>query len=338
MTHEIKCLFQTLAQWQQLNKKAVLVTVVGLEGSSYRRPGVRMVINENGDSVGAVSGGCVEGEISRQAQTVFQRGTSKMITYDGRFRLGCDGNILILIEPVFLSYELINAFSKALKKRLPFSMKAYFKSSVGEYENLGTLCELNGESYSLNPNFNPKKIEDQQSFVQSFDPPFQLYIFGAEHDAVHLCKSAALLGWDVTVVASPDDSKTIEFFPGAKSIITPSFGEINQSLFDKQTAIVMMTHSLNKDVQYLLALKDVTPAYLGLLGSVKRRERILSSLLEFNPELSIDFLDQIHGPAGINVGVETAEEIAVSVLAEILSVIRRQEPIALRNKTGSIHG
>src|SRR5512133_2577238 len=107
MTHEIKLLFQTLKIWQQLGKKAVFVTVVDLEGSSYRRPGVRMVFNEDGDSVGAVSGGCVETEIERQAQSVFRNGKAKLMTYDGRLRIGCEGILSILIEPVFLSEELL---------------------------------------------------------------------------------------------------------------------------------------------------------------------------------------------------------------------------------------
>ena len=100
MTHEIKLLFQTIKTWQSEGKKSVLVSVVALDGSSYRRPGVRMVINEDGDSVGAVSGGCVEKEIDHQAQSVFRSGKAKIMTYDGRLRVGCEGIIHILIEPV----------------------------------------------------------------------------------------------------------------------------------------------------------------------------------------------------------------------------------------------
>ena len=115
MTHEIKLLFETIKTWQLLGKKSVLVSVVALEGSSYRRPGVRMVINEEGDYVGAVSGGCIEKEIEVQAQSVFQRGKAKVMTYDGRLRVGCEGVILILIEPVNLSDELLNDFESALQ-------------------------------------------------------------------------------------------------------------------------------------------------------------------------------------------------------------------------------
>jgi len=338
MTHEIKLLFHTLKTWQHLGKKAVFVSVVSLEGSSYRRPGVRMVISEDGDYVGAVSGGCVEKEIERQAQSVFQNGKAKIMTYDGTLRIGCEGIIHILIEPAVLSEDLINDFDNRLKNRLPFTLDSYYYRDIGEYDNLGTLLTMNGKQYSLHPSFDPDKLENQSCFSQSFDPLFQLYIFGAEHDAVQLCKAASLLGWEVTIVAAEDESKSIDFFPGAASLITPSFENIDTSLLDDQTAIVVMTHSYNKDVQYLMALKDCRPAYLGLLGSAKRRERVLAMLLEYLPDTSIEFLKQIHGPAGINVGAESASEITISILAEILSVIRKQEPMALKNKTGSIHG
>lgn len=337
MTHEIKLLFQTLKAWQLMGKKAVLVTVVALEGSSYRRPGVRMIINEQGDYVGAVSGGCIEREIEHQAQSVFRTGKAKIMTYDGRLRIGCEGILHILIEPVFLTDDLTPDIESVLKERKSFGFDVYFYRNVGEYLNLGTIVKVKGKSFSLNPSFNVGMVADQECFSQSFSPLFQLYIFGAEHDAVQLCQAAKLLGWEVTIVASAEESKSCDFFPGAASLITPSFGDIDITVLDAQTAVVLMTHSFNKDVQYLLALRDSKPAYIGLVGSIKRRERVLSMLLDYCPDISPDFLDQIYGPAGINIGAESASEIAVSIISEILGVVRKKRPDALRNKVGSIH-
>lgn len=337
MTHEIKLLFETVKYWQLLGKKSVLVSVVALEGSSYRRPGVRMIINEDGVSAGAVSGGCIEKEIEHQAQSVFLSGKAKIMTYDGRLRVGCEGIIHILIEPVLLSGELLTDFESSLKRRKKFNLDVYYYDVVGEYNNAGSLITLNENTYSLNPSFDASQIEDQECFSQSFNPLFQLFIFGAEHDAVQLCHSAKLLGWEVIIVASPEESKSCDYFPGATSLITPAFNDIDISVFDEQTALVIMTHSFNKDVQYLISLKDSKPAYIGLVGSIKRRERVLSMLLDYCPDISPEFLDLIYGPAGINIGAESASEIAVSVLAEILGVIRNKKPEALRNKVGSIH-
>jgi xanthine dehydrogenase accessory factor len=338
MTHEIRHLFQTLKTWQLFGKRAVLVTVVALEGSSYRRPGVRMVISEQGDSVGAVSGGCVEKEIERQTKSVFHTGVSKIITYDGRLRIGCEGVLYILIEPVFLSAEFLNDFESVINERKSFKMDVFFYNTVGEYTNIGSLITLKGKTYSANPSFNESLIGDQEHFSQSFNPLFRLYIFGAEHDAVQLCQEAKLLGWEVIIVASPEESKSCDFFPGANSLISPTYDNLDISGMDGQSAIVLMTHSFNKDVQYLIALKNTLPAYIGLVGSVKRRERVLSMLLDHCPDISTEFLDQIYGPAGINIGAETSSEIAISIIAEILGVVRNKKPDALRNKVGSIHG
>jgi len=338
MTHEIQLLFQTLKNWQKTGKKAVFISVVALEGSSYRRPGVCMIMSQDGEWIGAVSGGCVESEIERQAQRVFLTGTPKVIVYDGRFRIGCEGIIHILIEPVFISDELFTWFEKQVENRRSFSMEAWFFREVGEYTNVGTIVVLAGKKYSLNPSFTSELIINQECFTQTLQPLFQLYIFGAEHDAVQLCQAAKLLGWKVTVVASPDEAKSCDYFPGANALVSPTFDTIDTSQIDEQTAIVLMSHSFNKDVQYLMALKDTRPAYIGLLGSNNRRERVLSMLLDYMPEISTDFLEQIHGPAGISIGAESAPEIAISILAEILSVVRQQKPIPLTNKIGSIHG
>ena len=338
MTHELKLLFETINKWQGEGKKSVLVTVVDLEGTSYRRPGVRMIISEDGETIGAVSGGCVENEINRQAQSVFKNGKAKVMTYDGRLRIGCEGIVHILIEPALLSDELFTSFNEQLQRRKPIKIKSWFYSEVGEYNHIGSQVNLDGAQFTFHPDFDTEEIDDQQCFTQTLDPLFQLYIFGAEHDAVQLSQAAKLLGWEVTIVASADEEKSCDYFPGATSLIAPAYEEINSLHIDKQTAVVLMTHSFNKDVQYLLALKDISPAYIGLLGAVSRRERILSMLLDYMPDISPVFLEQIHGPAGINLGAETASEIAVSILAEILSVVRQQTPVALREKEGSIHG
>jgi xanthine dehydrogenase accessory factor len=338
MTHEIKILFRTLRQWQEEGKKAVFVSVVALDGTSYRRPGVRMVINEEGIAAGAVSGGCVEDEIIRQAQSVFDRGRAKMMTYDGRLRIGCEGILYILIEPVLFSVDLLEKVEKQMKGRKTFHMDSFYIREVGEDDRMGSVIRMGDRTYTLRPSYQPDKAGDMQCFTQSFGPLFQLYIFGAEHDAVRLSQAAKQLGWEVTVVASGDESKSCDYFPGADTLITPAFEDFDTSVLDDQTAVVLMTHSFHKDVRYLMALKTSKPAYLGLLGSAQRRERVLSMLLEHAPDVSVAFLDSIHGPAGISIGAESASEISVSILAEILSVIRAQHPEPLKDKTGSIHG
>ena len=335
MTHEIKNLVGIIWKAQQQGIKSVLATVVDLEGSSYRRPGVRMLIQENGQTHGVISGGCVEKEVERQAQFVLKMDIPKIMTYDGRFRLGCEGIIYILIEPVKITQDMKSQFDIVFNKRYAFKSESFYTIEEGTNKDFGTQFYLSGKRYTLKDDF---AVSNQlKCFEQNFRPLFQLYLFGAEHDTVSLCRAAADIGWQVTVVASADEEKTKVFFGGVNEFITPTFDTLDTSLIDDQTAVMLMTHSFNKDVQYLLALAKTHPAYFGILGPKQRRERILEKALDFNPELSIDFLERLHGPAGINIGAESAQEIAVSILAEILSVIRNQNPVQLKEKKGNIH-
>jgi len=338
MTHEIKQLFQLAESWQEVDKKIVLITVVALDGSSYRRPGVRMLINDAGEVQGAVSGGCIEKEIHRQAKNVFQTGKAKMMTYDGRLRLGCEGILYILIEPIFLTDDLLKLFNTALTSRSSFETESFYVKENGTFDHIGTQIILGGKRISLFAGFQPSEKEQYKYFSQSFAPLFQLFIFGAEHDAVQLCKTAHTLGWEITIIADPTESKTLDYFPGASRLISPTFENIDIHGIDDQTAIVLMTHSFNKDIRYLLALKEIYPAYFGLLGPSHRRERVLTEFLEYYPEVSTEFLEQLRAPAGINIGAESASEIAISITAEILGTIRDQTPMALRDKIGNIHG
>ncbi len=117
MTHEIKDIFHQVFLWQSEGKESVLATVVEVEGSSYRNPGVRMLVNNAGETFGAVSGGCIEKEVQTQAQSVFQTQTPKMMTYDGRFRLGCEGIIFILLEPLIIGEDTVKKLDQTLSAR-----------------------------------------------------------------------------------------------------------------------------------------------------------------------------------------------------------------------------
>ncbi len=192
MTHEIKYLIQLIWEAQQQGLKSVLATVVALEGSSYRRPGVRMLIQENGKTFGAVSGGCVEKEIQRQAQSVLETNVPKVMTYDGRFRLGCEGIIYILIEPVKITQDLKNQFEAVFSQRIAFESESFYSMEEGTNKSYGTRFLFSGKRYSLDEGFEVSK--ELECFTQSFKPLFQLYLFGAEHDTVRLCKAAFGLG------------------------------------------------------------------------------------------------------------------------------------------------
>ena len=335
MTHEFKTIVENYLIAQKEGLKSVLATVVDLDGSSYRKPGVRMLILENGKMIGAVSGGCVEKDILRQSSTVFETGTPKMMTYDGRYRLGCEGILYILIEPFNPDDSFLERFENALKGRTSFEINSYYSKEIGEFKDIGSMVVFRGKQYSISKNSTLN--QSHLKFEEKLNPCFKLMIFGAEHDAVQLCKLAHYNGWEVTIVSGPLESKSIEDFPGATAFFSVSPDALELDSIDKQTAIILMSHNYANDLKYLLELKDTKPAYIGLLGPNKRREKLLSQFIEYCPDINDEFIEGIYGPAGLNIGAETPQEIAISIISEILSVVRNQVPMSLKEKIGRIH-
>jgi len=340
MTHEFKSLIEGYLSAKEIGLQAVFATVVDLDGSSYRRPGVRMMITENGHMTGAVSGGCVEKEILKQSASVFQTGNAKMMTYDGRYRLGCEGVLYILIEKLSPDPEMIIDFKKCIQDRKPFQIDSIYSNKIGVSNGIGSVISFsNNKKYSFcksieNAN---ERNDDLKTFSQVMSPCFRLIIVGAEHDAAQLCLSANNLGWEVQIVTSPSDPQTKEDFPGVHTIHPVNPEDFNISQIDKNSAIVLMTHNYAKDLRFLLALKEVQPAYLGLLGPSKRREKLLNDFMDLNPLIDDSFFDMVYGPVGLNIGAETPQEISLSICSEILAVIRKEEPKPLKDKTGTIH-
>ena len=333
MTHELKEIFEA---YQKLRHTGicVLATVVHLEGSGYRRPGVRMLCLPDGSAVGAVSGGCVERDITGQAQEVMRTGKARMMTYDGRYRLGCEGILYILLEPFNPSEEAIAYFNDLRRRREPIFLESDYRLKEGEAEEIGTYIIIEGERKPLGP---AKQNKLATCFEQHLAPTPRLLIFGGEHDSVKLTSMAAALGWDVHVVVAADEAKSIDGFPGASdfsAVIPEAFEDLE---IDGQTAILLMTHSFSKDLKYLLQLTDSNPAYLGILGPAHRRERLMGELIERQPEVSEEFMENINGPAGLDLGAETPQEIALSILSEILKKFRGASGLPLNQKEDRIH-
>ena len=338
MIHELKEIINQAFINQQKGLKNVLATVVHLEGSSYRKPGVRMLISEDEKMTGAVSGGCVEKEILHRSKSVFKNEEAKIITYDGRYKLGCEGILYILIEPFFISELFDTTFRNAVLNRKSINIEAVYSKNEEASVHFGsTLTFQNLDLFTFSKNVVRKPKKNLLSFQQKIKPAFNLLIIGAEHDAVKLCKLGSLLGWQIDLVTSLKDPKSIDDFPGANSVIGSNAEMIDFSKIDANTGIVIMNHSYVQDLKYLLKLIDKKPAYLGVLGAAKRRDKIFNELIEFNPSITEDFLDSIFTPAGLNLGAQTPEEIAISILAEILATIKNKKPDSLKNITGHVH-
>ncbi|MFT6934111.1 MAG: xanthine dehydrogenase accessory factor [Maribacter sp.] len=335
MTHEFKKVIEGFRTNKQKGVRSVLATVVALDGSSYRRPGVRMLICENGTLIGAVSGGCVEKEVVFQAASVFQTRAPKMMTYDGRFRLGCEGILFILLEPFNVKESTLQTLQYAFEDRIDFTIHSQYKKEYGVFEGLGSYISINDLNLPIQADF--KISSNMELFKQNMNPAYKLVIIGGEHDAVKLSYLAIGLGWEVIVATVPEEDKVQADFQGIHELWNTGPDALPIDQIDAQTAVVLMTHSYVKDLKYLKVLKNAIPMYFGLLGPTKRREKLFGEYMELYPEDDFEFFDMIHGPAGLNIGAEAPEEIAVAILSEILAVIRNQQPIMLRDKKRGIH-
>lgn len=334
MMHELLKLKESYILAKAIGLKSVMATVVAIEGSSYRRPGVRMLIFENDTMVGAVSGGCVENEILKQSQSVFLDNKAKIMIYDGRYRLGCEGTLYILLEPFSPDAAVLDALETIVKKRQTLQIESFYTKTEGIQPGLGSEFHFEGRNFAFS---NIQLDKTLPAYTQILQPRFHLIIIGSEHDSVQLCQFASLTGWEITIVASVKDPKTIADFPGANEVLHLLPEEIGSLSIDSETAIVLMTHSYSTDLKFLTGLKNTQPAYLGLLGPVKRRNQILNDFFEFTDSYNESLLDVAYGPSGISIGAETPQEIAISIIAEILSVVRKEEPISLKYKNSAIH-
>jgi len=296
-----------------------------------------MLISENDQMVGAISGGCVENEIIRRAQSVFKENTAKIMTYDGRYRLGCEGILYILIEPFIVTDELFDEFLKAGQKRESFQIESYYYKEDDSRGDYGSVIQFkNNRKLAFNDGFTAKSNDDLEVFKQTLQPCFKLLLIGGEHDAVKLCAMSSLLGWEVHVVTSIKDPKQLEDFPGA-TLVSAHTPETVDIKIDANTAVVLMTHNYVQDLKYLLKLEPLQSKYIGIVGSTKRRDQLQNELMHYAPDLSESFLEHIYSPAGLHIGAVTPEEIALSILAEILSVYRATTPQPLKTFTGKIH-
>jgi len=347
------------------NKKAALATVVHVEGSSYRRPGARMLVTEDGEITGAISGGCLEGDALRKAQfAIFQR-KNKLEIYDTTdeddlkfgLQLGCNGIVYILFEPIQNDdvNNPINLLKRVAKQRKDAVLLTLFNSDKNTIQ-LGT-CGVVNEDESIFMNDEIKHLIPESNYVlaqkssaikhykehssvlfQFVSPAIQLVIAGAGNDAQPLVEMASLLGWNIIVADGRPTYATQQRFPKANKVLVTKPKEILSGLsVDAQTAFILMTHNYNYDIVVFEQLLNSNCAYIGLLGPKKKLHRMFDELTEKNIVINKEQHRKIYGPVGLDIGAETAEEIAVSVIAEIKAVFLNRQGKSLREREVAIH-
>lgn len=366
---ELKDIVTAFDKAQSKGKQTALATVVHVEGSSYRHAGARMLIADDGELTGAISGGCLEGDALRKARLAMAQNKPMLVTYDttdeddAKFGvgLGCNGIIHILIEPLSSgdSQSPVNLFRLFLSKRRPVVLATLFNLKDKKAVQPGT-CLLLSEDGLLTNEFPDEIVQDAviseannvlnhgnsvtktysydnefTCFVELIQPAVSLIIFGAGNDAIPLMNFAAVLGWHVTIVDGRANYAVPERFPMAKRVITAKPEQALSSLvFDERTAVVLMTHNFNYDMAILKQLLPLDLIYIGCLGPKKRLNRIIDELQQDEGlTISADDLRNVYGPAGLDIGSENADEIALSILSEIQAVLKKSAVVSLRNKT-----
>ncbi|QUV85899.1 XdhC family protein [Chloracidobacterium aggregatum] len=353
--------------------RLALATVVSVTGSFYRRPGARMLIAETGETVGNISGGCLEPDLIERAQAILASGKAQLVSYDLHDvatdttwgpALGCEGETLIYIEP-FHAHQpdhpldllaLIRTTGEDAALAHIFQAEGRFAGRVGfrllhtantpeadgaPVEQADWLRQLHLELRTCLAERRSRQMTyttaqgSLRAFVEFLPAPLQLTILGAGDDALPLAQLADRLGWYVTVADWRPALATPERFPTARQVlVVPT---VNDLPLRAQDHVVVMTHHYPSDKAIVRRLAAVQPRYVGLLGPRRRTERMLAELADEGCPVAPEIVEAWHFPVGLDLGAETPVEVAVSIVAEILAVANRCNGQFLRHRQAPIH-
>ena len=332
------------------NQACALAIVVYVEGSSYRRTGARMLVSENGFWEGGISGGCLEGDALKKARMAILKSKPNLVRYDTStdddhqigVGLGCNGIIDVLFIPI--DYQNSENGIKILKKgisenintiisitnsdaRPEFLGKIFAYTSSENLAFLSEIIDINSfaeeiENLEKSKNYNfDNKI---RVFVEKIPTPIQVYIFGNQYDIYPLIELLKMLYWEIFVVSEPSKIKN----PEGLTIISPK--DFLLQNINENSACLLMSHSLETDKANLRKLANSKSKYIGMLGPKTRSERIIS---ELKTEGVLVNENVIFAPTGLDIGANTPEEIALSILSEIKAVFNERGGGFLKSRT-----
>ncbi|MEA2521961.1 MAG: xanthine dehydrogenase accessory factor [Actinomycetota bacterium] len=350
-------------------ERMALATVVAVRGSTYRRPGARLLVPEHGTPIGNISGGCLEGDVADVARIVMDEGTARLASWDltadddavWGMGLGCNGAIDVFIEPAAQAADVAAALRSALEQERSICVVTVIGSDatgIPTGARLVLAADADGSDGSLGaPGLDAAATEAAtaalragrsevrvladgvRAFVEVLEPPVRLLICGAGHDAAPVVRAAAALGWNAVVADDRAAFLTPDRYPEASGfVLVDQPRDIStEPTADERTYAVVMTHNFLRDKGYVQGLLATPVRYIGMLGPAARTERILAELRDAGGELSDQDRARLHGPAGLDLGSEGPEEIAQSIVAEIIAERHGREGGPLRARHGPIH-
>jgi xanthine dehydrogenase accessory factor len=317
---------QQAARWREEGKRVALASVVATRRSAPRPVGSKLVVSEQGELAGSVSGGCVESDVVLAAHEVLAGGEPRLVTYgitdDMALGIGlpCGGEIDVFVE------ELRD------EERPHVTLTVVEGEGVGERlhdPELEQSARRRGRSHAF-------PLGERTVFADVDAPPPRLFVYGAVDTAEALCRAAKLLGWSTVVADARASFATPERIPSADELLVLWPDEALAHVRpDVDTAVLVLTHDDKFDLPLLEAVLRTDAFYVGALGSRRNQERRRGLLLERG--VDEDDLDRIAGPAGLDLGADTPAETALSMLAEILAVRAGRAGGRLKESPHRIH-
>ena len=338
-----------------LNKnKVALATVIYVAGSSYRRAGARMLVQDNGIFTGGISGGCLEGDARIKASNCIVQNKIEVVRYDTTkddegdigVGLGCNGIIDVLLTPIDPEAEnnpvkilqsciddrkvngLITIIQSDDPKLRPGQMIRYSK----EENDLPGYLVKDVEAAIKNRKSEVKHYEGLSVFIEVLLPAINVVLFGCGYDVNPVLKIGNELGWDMDVVINPAKANRAMYKPARKI-----YNLDDKIPYDEFTAFVMMAHNYRTDMNNLKMALDSAVPYVGMLGPVKRRNAALEELKSNGYEFTEEQMKRLFNPIGLDIGATSPEEIALAILAEIRAYFSGNKGGFLREKPGTIH-
>ncbi len=314
-------------------KPAVLATLVRVEGSSYRRPGARLLVQADGHRLGSISGGCLEEDVMARAAKVQASSEPDAVVYDTTSEndlvwgvgLGCHGVVRVLLERVGPQPPWARALAGNFTHRRNTALAVTHDGP--DSATWGTRLAAPGDCPD------PARL-----FLDEIAPPTALVIFGAGDDAQPLVRLAHELGWHVTVADPRAAFATAARFPQAHSLVVGGANELVARVAPGPDVLaVVMTHHYVHDVPILRDLLARPLAYLGLLGPKKRADKILADLESGGATITAGQRSRLRAPVGLDLGADSPEQVALSMLAEMHAVLRNRDARPLRDRTRPIH-
>lgn len=359
---------ESLSTWWDAGQPFALATVVGVSRSAPRQPGAAMAVGADGEAVGSVSGGCVEGAVYELAQEVLASGEPQLTTYgysdETAFAVGltCGGMLTLLVEridrvrtpefghllgavqrgePVAVAQVLsgpapVGARRTVWPEHTEGSLGTEGLDVAGTADARGLLSQGQTGQRHYGPH-GERRVDDVTVFISSFAPPPRMLVFGAIDFAAAVARIGVFLGYRVTVCDARPVFATEKRFPDAHEVVVEwPHRYLSRTRVDERTVICVLTHDPKFDIPLLEVALRTSAGYVGAMGSRRTHQERLAQLREVG--ITTRELARLHSPIGLDVGARTPEETAVSIAAEIISGRWGGSGRPLAATDGPIHG